>query len=576
MSGLMIAQAQKTKVGPDTATPLLQVRNLSVHFMSEGQRFPAVEDVSFDIFRGEIVGLVGESGSGKTVTGMSLLRLIPQPPGCIAGGTAVFDGRDLLQLPLAALRRVRGREIGVIFQEPMTALSPLHTVGRQLVEAQRIHFPERSQAAAWAEAANWLTKVGIPDAEERLHAYPYQFSGGMRQRVMIAMTLMLDPKLIIADEPTTALDVTIQAQIFELILQMKRRDTAILFITHDMGVIWELCDRVLVMKDARLVESGAAEPLFQDPRDPYTRKLLAAVPRLTDRLSVKTPCAATSTEPSATGCQPDVVRVEDVRTWFPVRRGIWARTTGHVKAVDGVTVRIPYGHTYGLVGESGSGKTTLGRSILGLDPLHAGTVYFKGTPVSGLSSRRMQPYRRHLQMVFQDPFSSLNPRLNVLDIITEAPYVHRVLKSAPEELAAYWLKEVGLSPDMMYRYPHEFSGGQRQRICIARAMALEPAFMVCDEAVSALDVTVQAQIIDLLMQLKEKYALSYLFISHDLSVVRRIADYVGVMRAGRLVEEGTVDRVIDDPQDAYTRRLIAAVPVPGDPQKRRQRIHGAV
>lgn len=554
---------------PDAADPLLQVRNLSVHFMSDGKRFSAVDDVSFDIFRGEILGLVGESGSGKTVTGMSLLRLIPQPPGCIAGGTAEFEGRDLLQLPLAELRRVRGREIGVIFQEPMTALSPLHTVGRQLVEAQRIHFPERSLADAWAEAANWLGKVGIPDADQRLQAYPYQFSGGMRQRVMIAMTLMLDPKLIIADEPTTALDVTIQAQIFDLILQMKRRDTAILFITHDMGVIWELCDRVLVMKDARLVESGAAEPLFQQPRDPYTQKLLAAVPRLTDRVTVKAPVMAGTDERVSGEPEQDVVRVEAVRTWFPVRRGIWARTTGYVKAVDDVTVRIPRGHTVGLVGESGSGKTTLGRSILGLDPLHAGTIYFKGAPISGLSARRLQPYRRHLQMVFQDPFSSLNPRLNVLDILTEAPRVHRVIKTTPEELAAYWLNEVGLAPDMMHRYPHEFSGGQRQRICIARAMALEPEFIVCDEAVSALDVTVQAQIIDLLMRLQAKYGLSYLFISHDLSVVRRIADYVGVMRAGRLVEEGPVDRVIDDPQEEYTRRLIAAVPVPGDPQKRR-------
>ncbi len=559
----MEAQSNQTR-RPTGSDPLLQVRNLSVHFTSDGQRVRAVENVSFDIRRGEICGLVGESGSGKTVTGMALLQLIPRPPGEIAAGEAWFQGRDLLRLTPAELKKVRGREIGVIFQEPMTALSPLHPVGNQLVEAQRIHFPDRSAREAWRIAADWLDKVGIPDAAERMRAYPYQFSGGMRQRAMIAMTLMLDPRLIIADEPTTALDVTIQAQIFDLILQMKKRETAILFITHDMGVIWELCDRVLVMKDGCLVEEGEAEPLFDQPRDPYTRRLLAAVPRLTDHLPPKPESAtAANDEP--------VVRVESVRTWFPVRRGIWARTVGHIKAVDGVTVRIPRGYTYGLVGESGSGKTTLGRSILGLDPLSDGAIFYNGQQLSGRTSRQWQPYRRQLQMVFQDPFSSLNPRLNILDIITEAPRLHHRLPGRVEDLAAHWLGEVGLSPDMMWRYPHEFSGGQRQRICIARAMALEPAFIVCDEAVSALDVTVQAQVIELLMQLKTKYGLSYLFISHDVSVVRRIADYVGVMRAGRLVEEGPVEQVIDDPQAGYTRCLIAAVPVPGDLVRRQRR-----
>ncbi len=540
--------------------PLLEVRDLSVSFRTDDRRVQAVDRVSFTVRRGEILGLVGESGSGKTVAAMSLLRLVPQPPGSIDQGEALFEGRDLLKLPIEDLRRIRGREIGVIFQEPMTALSPLHTVGKQLVETLRIHFPQMSRREAWAAGLEWLGKVGIPDAAERMHAYPYQFSGGMRQRVMIAMTLMLDPKLIIADEPTTALDVTIQAQIFELILQMKRRETSIIFITHDMGVIWELCDRVLVMKDARIVESGEAETLFARPREAYTQALLAAVPRLTD------PSQAAGGSPG----EP-LIEVQDVKTWFPVRRGVWARTVGHVKAVDGVSLAIPTGSTFGLVGESGSGKTTLGRSILGLDPIRNGEVRFRGQPISHLGARGLRPHRRHLQMVFQDPYSSLNPRLNILEVLSEAPRVHGLLSGEDdEEMAAYWLMEVGLSPDMMYRYPHEFSGGQRQRICIARAMALKPAFIVCDEAVSALDVTVQAQIIDLLMGLREKYGLSYLFISHDLSVVKRIADRVAVMRRGIVVEEGTAEEVIGNPRHEYTRNLLASVPVPGDITRRRR------
>ena len=566
---------QKSNDQPEAAKQdtLLSVRDLSVSFKTDGRRIRAVDQVSFDVRRGEILGLVGESGSGKTVTGMTLLRLIPRPPGSIDSGTAWFDGRDLLTLPIEELRQVRGREIGVIFQEPMTALSPLHPVGKQLVEAQLLHHPERTAREAWAFAAEWLGKVGIPDPKERMLAYPYQFSGGMRQRVMIAMTLMLDPKLIIADEPTTALDVTIQAQIFDLILQMKHRDTSIIFITHDMGVIWELCDRVLVMKDARLVEEGEAETLFAHPRNPYTQTLLKAVPRLTDaqHSTFDTPVPTPDTpQPSTDTPLPSLIEIADIKTWFPVKRGIWARTVGHVKAVDGVSLRIPRGSTFGLVGESGSGKTTIGRSILGLDSIHEGVVTFSGTVISGLGPRRMQPYRRRLQMVFQDPFASLNPRLNIIEILTEGPRVHGLLEGDAEDLAAHWLQEVGLTPDMMYRYPHEFSGGQRQRICVARAMALQPEFIVCDEAVSALDVTVQAQMIDLLMQLKEKYGLSYLFISHDLSVVKRIADRVAVMRHGRLVEEGSAEEVIGQPRHEYTRQLIAAVPVPGDVNRRRR------
>ena len=557
-------QPLTTKATP-ASDPLLEVKDLTVTFQSESHIVRAVDRVSFTMQRGEILGLVGESGSGKTVTGMSLLRLIPCPPGKIEAGEIRFDGRDLLRLPMDQLRRVRGREIGVIFQEPMTALSPLHPIGKQLVETQLIHFPERSRREAWQIGAEWLQKVGIPDAAERMHAYPYQFSGGMRQRVMIAMTLMLEPKLIIADEPTTALDVTIQAQIFDLIMAMKRQETAILFITHDMGVIWELCDRVMVMKDARLVESGEAEALFARPTNAYTRALLDAVPRLTDAGR-----PATAPHPDGETASSPLISVSDLRTWFPVKRGVWARTVGHVKAVDGVTLEIPKQTTYAVVGESGSGKTTLGRSILGLEPIHSGRINFKDVCLSAMRSRQLQPLRRHLQMIFQDPFSSLNPRHNIIDILTEGPRMHGLLHGDADEWAARWLEEVGLSADMMYRYPHEFSGGQRQRICIARAMALQPDFIVCDEAVSALDVTIQAQVIELLMGLKEKFGLSYLFISHDLSVVKRIADHVAVMRAGRIVEEGPVEQVIGDPQHDYTKQLLSAVPVPGDPTRRRR------
>ena len=547
---------------PPTASPppLLSVRDLSISFRTDDGVVRAVDQISFDVHKGEILGLVGESGSGKTVTGMSLLRLVPSPPGQIQSGHILFEGRDLARLPTEALRSIRGREIGVIFQEPMTALSPLHPVGRQLVEAQQLHDPRLPHAKAWTHAIEWLERVGIADAEERARAYPHQFSGGMRQRVMIAMTLMLNPKLIIADEPTTALDVTIQKQIFELILQMKRRDTALLFITHDMGVIWELCDRVLVMKDARIVESGTAETIFNRPEIPYTRKLLDAVPRLTDP----------SRPPATEQADVPLLAARDVCTWFPVRRGIFARTTGYIKAVDGVSLTIPPGQVFGLVGESGSGKTTLGRTILGLDPMRSGVLHYRGQPLNPNSSRAMYPYRRHLQMIFQDPFSSLNPRLNICDLLTEGPALHGLLQGEKEELAAHWLEEVGLAADMMNRYPHEFSGGQRQRICVARAMAVQPDFIVCDEAVSALDVTVQAQIIDLLMALKDKYNLSYLFISHDLSVIKRIADHVAVMRHGRFVEEGHPNEVIGAPQHPYTRQLIAAVPVPGDPARRQR------
>lgn len=541
------------------AEPLLQIRDLRVSFTIEGKHIAAVDGVSLDIQPGEIVGLVGESGSGKSVTAMSALRLVPCPPGLVESGEVWYGGQDLLKLPIEDLQKLRGKEISVIFQEPMTALSPLLSVGDQLAEAIRIHNPAVTREQAWAEALVWLGKVGIPDPAERARAYPFQFSGGMRQRVMIAMALILHPKLIIADEPTTALDVTLQAQIFELILAMKAADTSILFITHDMGVIWELADRVVVMKNGKIVETGPVESLFAEPSHPYTRELLAAVPRLTDEPRPR---------PAREEKQSPLISIEGLRTWFPVKRGVFARTVDWVKAVDDVSLEIFPGECLGLVGESGSGKSTLGRSILRLDPAREGVIQFSGHDLLALRSEQMHPLRKDLQMIFQDPFSSLNPRLTIQEILTEGLIEHGILNGTAQEVAAHWLTEVGLSPDTMNRYPNEFSGGQRQRICVARAVAMQPKFVVCDEAVSALDVTIQAQVIDLLMELQEKFGIAYLFISHDLSVVKRICERVVVMRHGKVVETGRTEDLVHHPQSDYTRKLIAAVPIPGDAGKR--------
>jgi len=402
---------------------------------------------------------------------------MPMPPGKIQSGRAIFDGRDLLKLPIDELRKVRGAEISFIFQEPMTALSPLSTVGWQLAETVRLHRPETDFQTAWNTGVSWLEKVGIPDAASRAQAYPYQFSGGMRQRVTIAMALILEPRLIIADEPTTALDVTLQAQIFDLILAMKKEHTSILFITHDMGVIWELSDRVLVMKDGQVVERGPVDQIFRAPAEPYTQALLRAVPRLD--------ASAQPRRISESGETP-VVCVRNLRTWFPIKRGVFARTVGHVKAIDDVSIDVFPGETLGIVGESGSGKTTLGRSILRLDKSREGSVFFRGEDLLAMPYRELRPKRRHLQMIFQDPFSSLNPRFTVQEIVTEGLIEHDLLNGeSPRDAAVRWLEEVGLKSEHIDRYPHEFSGGQRQRICVARAIAVQPDFIVCDEAVSA-------------------------------------------------------------------------------------------
>lgn len=559
----------------DASQTLLSIRDLTVHFDTDEGLVEAVNDLSLEVGRGEIVGLVGESGSGKTVTAQSILRLVPRPPARFVAGGVFFAGEDLLTLPIERLRAIRGAQISMIFQEPMTALSPLHRVGSQLSEMLERRAGSNggmSRAAAWKRSEEWLARVGLPDPAERMRFYPHQLSGGQRQRVMIAMALMMKPKLIIADEPSTALDVTVQAQIFKLLMSMKEEETSLLLITHDLGVVWELCDRLYVMKDSRLVESGPLEALFRAPAQAYTRALLEAVPRLHGDGAGRPPPAAKA-EAAADAASP-LMEARDLRVWFPVKKGLLARTTGHVKAVDGVSLAIEPGRTLGLVGESGSGKTTLGRALIGLQPVNNGRVLLAGATISGLKRRQLKPHRRDLQMIFQDPYSSLNPRMTVMDILTEGLEEHGLLDAPKRDKAAQLLEEVELRADMASRYPFEFSGGERQRINIARALSLEPKFIVCDEAVSALDVTIQAQIIQLLRRLQEKYRMAYLFISHDLSVVRQLSERIAVMRHGVLVEEGETDSVLFKPQHDYTRALIDAVPIPGD-LARRQRMRGA-
>jgi len=532
---------------------LLEVRNLSVEFKTEDTIVRAVDNLSFDLKQGEILGIVGESGSGKSVTGMSLVRLIPDPIGKIVSGTANFSGTDLLKMPIDELKKIRGEEIGIIFQEPMTALSPLVKVGKQIVETLQLHR-DISKEEAWGFGIEWLKKVGIPEPEERMHSFPFEFSGGMRQRVMIALVLMLEPSVIIADEPTTALDVTTQHQIFELILRVRKEESSVIFITHDMGVIWQLCDRVMVMEKAKKVEEGALRDLFASPKEEYTKVLLASVPRLTDEAKV---CDLEK--------KPPLVEVRNLRTWFPINKGIFSKTVGHVKAVDDLSLDIFPGETLAVVGESGSGKSTLGRTILGLERATSGNIAYRGDSLIGLNRKEFLPFRKNLQIIFQDPFSSLNPRMTILDILTEGMEEHGMLNGEPkQELAVRLLEEVQLEADHIFRYPHEFSGGQRQRICIARALSLKPELIICDEAVSALDVTIQAQVIELLIKLQENYGLSYMFISHDLSVVKKISDRTVVMKAGSILEQGQTAEVIGNPKHEYTQSLLNAVPVPGE------------
>jgi microcin C transport system ATP-binding protein len=527
-----------------TATPptVLSVENLAVSFRQDGREIPAVRGVSFTVGKGETVAIVGESGSGKSVTALSTVGLLgdnARVTGSIRYGTQEMVGADE-----RALRRVRGNDISFIFQEPMTSLNPLHTIERQLSESIELHQGLRGQAVR-DRIVELLTRVGIRDPETRLGAYPHQLSGGQRQRVMIAMALANGPELLIADEPTTALDVTIQAQILELLAELKSREgMSLLFITHDLGIVRRIADRVCVMKDGEIVEQGPTEAIFAAPQHPYTRMLLAAE-------STGLPA------PVPDGAEV-VAETEALRIWFPIHRGLLKRTVGHIKAVNAATLRVRAGETLGIVGESGSGKTTLALAVMRLIRSE-GRIVFLGRDIQGLGQGQMRPLRRDMQIVFQDPYGSLSPRMTAEQIIAEGLGVHGVEPGQDRnEMVAAIMREVGLDPAMMGRYPHEFSGGQRQRIAIARALILKPRLMVLDEPTSALDMTVQVQIVDLLRGLQRKYGLAYLFISHDLKVVRAMAHQVMVMQNGDVVESGPAAAVFDAPREDYTRTLMAA------------------
>ena len=527
-------------------SPLLDVKDLSVHFRSEEGEVEAVRNISFHIGRGETVGIVGESGSGKSVSALSILRLLPYPSAYHPTGEIHFEGKDLLHVAHKRLREIRGGRISMIFQEPMSSLNPLHTIERQIAEALVLHAGYGRNRAR-ARVIELLDLVGIDNPVGRLNSYPHQLSGGQRQRVMIAMALVNEPKLLIADEPTTALDVTVQAQILRLLERLKREmDMSMLFISHDLGIIRTLARRVYVMTEGRIVEEGTSEQIFSKPKHHYTRHLISSEP------SGKPP------EPEP-GAKP-LVEVNDLKVWFPVRRGVLRRTVGYIKAVDGVSFSIRRGETLGLVGESGSGKTTLGLAMLRL-LASEGRIYFDGDDINAFKQSRIRTLRARMQIVFQDPYGSLNPRLSVGEIVGEGLAVHARAERGSDvhtERICNALKEVGLDAQMRTRYPHEFSGGQRQRIAIARAIVLKPDFLVLDEPTSALDMSVQAQIIDLLRDLQDRYGLAYLFISHDLKVVRALANELLVMRGGKVIEQGAAKQVFSSPEMDYTRALMRA------------------
>ena len=528
-----------------TAEPLLSVRDLSISFRQGGRETLAVDHISFDIAKGECLALVGESGSGKSVTALSILKLLPYPAARHPSGSISFKGHDFVPLTEREMRRVRGADITIVFQEPMTSLNPLHTIEKQIAEILLLHRGLTGDAAR-ARIIEVLTQVGIPDPQSRLGSYPHQLSGGQRQRVMIAMALANEPDLLIADEPTTALDVTVQAQIIALLKDIQQRlGMSLLFITHDLGIVRKIAQRVCVMKDGKIVEHGAVERVFTAPEHPYTRALLAAEPK-----------------PDPAPPQPDapmVLETTDLKVWFPIKRGLMRKTIGHIKAVDGVSVALRKGETLGVVGESGSGKTTLGLAILRLISSD-GPIVFMGNKLQGLQFKQMRPFRRDMQIVFQDPYGSLSPRLSIADIIKEGLKVHHPAMSERErdERVVHALNEVGLNPDTRFRFPHEFSGGQRQRIAVARAVVLEPTFIVLDEPTSALDMLIQAQMVDLLRDLQKQRNLTYLFISHDLRCVAALASRLLVMRHGKVVEAGDAADLFKNPKSDYTRALFAA------------------
>jgi len=574
----------------ETPAPVLSISGLKTYFHTEDGVVKAVNDISFDILPGETLGLVGESGSGKSVTSLTIMRLLPQTGAEVAGGRISLLGRDLLQVSSATMRSIRGNEVAMIFQEPMTSLNPVFTVGDQVMEAIQTHQKIPDDEAR-QRTISLFREVGIPEPERRIDTYPHEMSGGQKQRVMIAMALACNPTVLIADEPTTALDVTIQAQILDLLRKLRDdRGMSILFITHDLGVIAEIADKVAVMFRGNLVEYGDVLSIFAAPQHPYTKGLLACRPRLdspyrllptvSDFLDAwqedgewkmrEKEMTPERIEALIQGGPPKItapegtplLSVRDLQVWFPIKKGILGRTVGHVKAVDGISFDVYKGQTLGLVGESGCGKTTTGRAILRLVEPTGGKVIFQGRDLGALGARDMRKVREDLQIIFQDPYSSLNPRLTVEQAITEPMKIHGIGSSDQDrrDRAAALLEEVDLPPEHLRRYPHEFSGGQRQRICIARTLSVQPDFIICDESVSALDVSVQAQVLNLLNDLKIRHGLTYIFISHDLSVVKFMSDIMCVMDAGRIVEAGLSDDIYENPQQPYTRTLIGAIP----------------
>ena len=561
--------------------PLLSIQNLTVKFKTQEELVTAVNNVSFDIPKGKTVGLVGESGSGKSVTSLATMGLIPMPPGQITSGTILFHGEDLLQKSEKEMRKIRGNRISMIFQEPMTALNPVFRIGSQISEVLRLH-KGMSKKQAWNYAIDLLDQVGIPDPKNKIKAYPHEMSGGQKQRVMIAMAIACEPDLLICDEPTTALDVTIQKQVLDLMLDLQEKyHMSMLFITHDLGVIADLADDVVVMYRSNIVEKNHSHNIFKNPQHPYTKGLIACRPLLEGNpqrlLTVSDYMDEDGSEKSIPAekfkpmIKPDkndidkhpvLLEVKNLNTWFPVKGGLFKQTKRHVKAVNNVSFTVHQGETLGLVGESGCGKTTLGRTILRLQQATSGEVIYDGINVMQQDKESLRKLRSRMQIIFQDPYSSLNPRMTIGDILTEPMAIHGIGSNKKErfERAKELMQKVDLKPQHLNRYPHEFSGGQRQRICIARAIGIEPEFIICDESVSALDVSVQAQVLNLLQDLQQDLKLTYIFISHDLSVVNYISDRVGVMNNGEIVELDTAENIYKSPQRNYTKRLLEAIP----------------
>ncbi|OCJ06859.1 ABC transporter ATP-binding protein [Rhizobium sp. AC27/96] len=549
---------------------VLSVRNLSVDARTPEGLKRILDDVSFDLEPGKTLCLAGESGSGKSVTSLSIMGLLPKASLKVASGEILLEGRNIVGIPHRALRQIRGGEVAMIFQEPMTSLNPVMTIGEQLVEAIREHQADTAGSAVQI-ARSMLDAVQINDAAKRLKQYPHELSGGMRQRVMIAMALSCRPKVLIADEPTTALDVTVQAQILTLMRELRNEfNTSILLITHDMGVVAEMADRVAIMQHGRIVEQGDALAIFGTPSQTYTRELLAAVPRLGAHAGTDEPPRVSDMPKKATPAAGSILEVEKLSVTYGAKAGLFGRGAKNAPTVNEVSFAIKAGQTLGLVGESGSGKSTTGKAILSLIAF-SGSVKIEGRETSGLSPSKMQPTRRAAQMIFQDPYASLDPRMSVGSAVAEPLVIHNVGNASErKDRVAALLKRVGLTTDAASRYPHEFSGGQRQRICIARALALEPKLIVADESVAALDVSVRARVLDLMLELQEQMGLAYLFISHDMAVIEKMSHHVAVMRGGRIVEMGTRRQVFENPSDNYTRDLMAAVPVP-DPAYYRMR-----